>query len=596
MNRRPLVRRARRRLFPLQFEAMESRLLLASLFVTSTADDGSTGTLRWAINQVNENPGPGTIDFDIPGTGVQTIAPLSPLPALTSPVTIDGTSQPGYDPNNPTPMIELTGNLITATGADGLEVSGGNSTIMGLVIDKFTGSGIVLDTLGDDTIVGNYIGLDSSGTKPGYGNGSDGIELVFVSGNTIGGDGVALQNDISGNGGDGIGVYGGSQNVILNNQVGTDVTGETAVANGSDGIFIYQSSNNAIGDGTYAGGNLVSGNELNGIQIVGPASYNSIQGNYVGPDLTGTKAFDVYGISLGNRNAGIELDDVDHTLIGGTTHGAGNLISNNRYDGLRILSGSNDNLVEYNIIGTDISGLKNLANSAQGVFIDNSFNNTIGAPAAGNNISLNQQEGVAIRDSSYGNLVQSNTINGNFLDGLFIDSGSHDNQIGGTNSNTANTISANERFGIFIDGVTNSTVSVIIKTQIVGNQIIYNFGGGISISSADQTTIEGNAVYGNNENGIELQTGVSATTIAVNLISENNLDGILIENGAFGTVVEGNDIGTAPSGQAGFGNGAAGVAMNDGPDNTIGGATAGEGNIREFPGNNLILIRDPGCP
>jgi len=65
---------------------MEPRFLLTAYLVQSTADDGSTCTLRWAINQVNENPGPGTINFDIPGTGVQRIALLSLLPQITNPV------------------------------------------------------------------------------------------------------------------------------------------------------------------------------------------------------------------------------------------------------------------------------------------------------------------------------------------------------------------------------------------------------------------------------------------------------------------------------------------------------------------------------
>ena len=47
-----------------------------------------------------------TIDFDIPGQGVQLIAPISPLPAITKPVLIDGFSQPGYAG---TPLIELSG-------------------------------------------------------------------------------------------------------------------------------------------------------------------------------------------------------------------------------------------------------------------------------------------------------------------------------------------------------------------------------------------------------------------------------------------------------------------------------------------------------
>ena len=54
----------------------------------------------------NEAQGGTTIDFDIPGTGPQIIAPLSALPTITATVTIDGTSQPGYSGK---PLIEILG-------------------------------------------------------------------------------------------------------------------------------------------------------------------------------------------------------------------------------------------------------------------------------------------------------------------------------------------------------------------------------------------------------------------------------------------------------------------------------------------------------
>ncbi len=85
---------------------MEDRTLLSTFLVSNTGDSGP-GSLRQAILDSNAATGAtNTIDFDISGTGVQTIAPLSPLPAITNPVLIDGTSQPGYAG---TPLIELSG-------------------------------------------------------------------------------------------------------------------------------------------------------------------------------------------------------------------------------------------------------------------------------------------------------------------------------------------------------------------------------------------------------------------------------------------------------------------------------------------------------
>ena len=56
----------------------------ATFTVTTTADAGA-GSLRAAIIAANGSPGWDIINFNIPGAGVQTIFPLSQLPALTDP-------------------------------------------------------------------------------------------------------------------------------------------------------------------------------------------------------------------------------------------------------------------------------------------------------------------------------------------------------------------------------------------------------------------------------------------------------------------------------------------------------------------------------
>ena len=60
---------------------------------------GEECTLRAAIQEANKTPGADVINFDIPGTGVNAIAPTFELPAVTGPVTINGYSQPGAQPN-----------------------------------------------------------------------------------------------------------------------------------------------------------------------------------------------------------------------------------------------------------------------------------------------------------------------------------------------------------------------------------------------------------------------------------------------------------------------------------------------------------------
>src|SRR5262249_12931701 len=83
---------------------LQGRLLLSFFAVTTTVDAGP-GSLRQAIADADAVPGPANITFAIPGTGVQTIAPTSPLPPITGSVLIDGSSQPGYAG---TPLIALS--------------------------------------------------------------------------------------------------------------------------------------------------------------------------------------------------------------------------------------------------------------------------------------------------------------------------------------------------------------------------------------------------------------------------------------------------------------------------------------------------------
>ena len=159
-RRRDLAGRHRCRL---ACEVMERRLLLSTYVVTTPADGTSAGTLRWAIENVDADTHPDTIQFKIPGSGVQTIQLSAPLPAIVNSVTIDGTTQPGYEDS---PLIQLDGSQLGAD-SDGLVISAGNSAVRGLAIVGFSGSAIVLNSLGGNVIAGDYLGVLASGTQAG---------------------------------------------------------------------------------------------------------------------------------------------------------------------------------------------------------------------------------------------------------------------------------------------------------------------------------------------------------------------------------------------------------------------------------------------
>ncbi len=98
-------------------------------------------------------PGLDTIDFNIPGDGPHTIAPLSALPAITSPVVIDGYTQgdststvtdDALQNTNATgglnTVLKIVLNGVNAGGTSGLVILAGDSTVRGLAINRFESS------------------------------------------------------------------------------------------------------------------------------------------------------------------------------------------------------------------------------------------------------------------------------------------------------------------------------------------------------------------------------------------------------------------------------------------------------------------------
>src|SRR5262245_1278534 len=58
-----LTRRQRAGFCP-RLESLEDRLTPSTFSVLNTSDDGSAGSLRWAVGQANLHPGADSIDFD----------------------------------------------------------------------------------------------------------------------------------------------------------------------------------------------------------------------------------------------------------------------------------------------------------------------------------------------------------------------------------------------------------------------------------------------------------------------------------------------------------------------------------------------------
>jgi uncharacterized protein (TIGR02145 family) len=196
--------------------------------IVINVNDNSIGSLRYAMNYANSTVGKDIITFSIPGYGPFTIQPQTALPAITDPVIIDGYSQPGASATSPILLIEIDGTNAGA-GSNGLTISGGSSTVKGLVINRFAGGGIQITNSGGNIILGNYIGVDVMGESP-EGNSGNGIQIINGSSNNkIGGVNFGEGNLISGNNGAGI-------SVLSSVAIGNLITSNSIYSNGGLGI------------------------------------------------------------------------------------------------------------------------------------------------------------------------------------------------------------------------------------------------------------------------------------------------------------------------------------------------------------------------
>jgi hypothetical protein len=540
-------------------EALEDRQLMS--VVTNTNDSGP-GSLRQAILDCNASHQFEIIKFDIPGTFVHTISPLTPLPVITNSIAIDGYSQPGASGNTLSSgddaniLIQLRGTDIK-TASDGLNLAAGG-TVMGLAISGFQGAQIHI-TSGTGSIRGNFIGTTPAGTAQAQPSTGTGVELDNCKQCLLGGTDAAGRNIISGNG-IGVRVLNSTPVFVEGNYIGTDATGKVGIGNTRAGVFLDNSPSAVIGGNGNGGRNVISASSGGaGVIISGDKSKgNLVQNNYIGIDVTGMKA-------LANGTGVLVTLGASSNTIGGNP-GLGNIISGNTADGVQIIGGA-FNHVAGNIIGLSADITKALANQGCGVEIDNSRGNTVddtNGPGQGNLsqlIECNGKDGVRIVGPAGVNIVAGNAIRSNRGDGIFIQN-SPMNTIGGASAVRSNNITLNGKAGVEISGA--GAKSNVIVGNTIGSEFKGNTGPGVLISNAPDNFVgatpaaDANVIAGN-------QIGVSIT----GAVSKGNL-------------VQGNFIGVDARLQLGglWANLGHGVFIGDGASsNTIGGQVPGAPNF-----------------
>ena len=439
-----------------------------SSFIVTNTNDAGAGSLRQAILNTNASAGPDVISFAIAAAGVQTITLTSLLPAITDSVTIDGTTQPGFPG---TPIIELNGNGLAGNG---FNITAFDTTIRGLIINRFGSNGIVLRD-GLSIVEGSYIGTNAAGDAA-LANGQAGI-LILSHNNRIGGTTLASRNVISGNTARGILISDASaiHNVIQGNFIGTNAAGSAAVPNGFDGVTVSGGFENQIGGTSAGAGNVISGNTQNGIQISGATAVNTrIEGNRIGTNGVGTAA-------IPNVVDGVSVTDAPSTIVGGAGTGALNLLSGNGRLAVALVRASGT-VIRGNLIGTDVSGTLALGNLS-GISVNTSANCIVGGTEAGegNVIRFNAGFGVAVNAESLSTRILGNAISDNA--GLGIDLtplGLTANDAGDADSGANNL----QNFPVLtaaaggVEGTLNSLPNTTFRIEFFGNTACDASGNG----------------------------------------------------------------------------------------------------------------------
>jgi outer membrane protein OmpA-like peptidoglycan-associated protein len=477
---------AARSVHPVAFAATLVLTLLpaaatAAVFTVTSSLDAGEGTLRAAILAANATPATDDIAFSVsvgdPGfnaaTGVVTIRPQTPLPIISQPVVLDGSTQPTFVSR---PTIVLDGSEAGA-GASGLQVTGGESTLSGLVIVNFSNDGLAISGAGGNVVELMTIGYNPHvvGDAP---NGSSGVALSDSPNNRIGSTVATRRVVVSGNDNAGILISGDQPgNRVIGCYVGLDSAGLAAIPNGDSGITVRDSDRVVtIGGDAPADGNVISGNGEHGIELDGDAVENTvIAHNIIGLDATGT-------VTRANGEDGINV----RGATGGTIRN--NLISGNLASGIALLSDASDWSIEANEIGLARDG-DTEGNTLHGVRIFDARDNLIGGEGEARNvISGNAGSGVQVAGTSVDNTIENNEIGwprfdqddafSNDLDGITVNGAAGTLILG-------NRIAGNGRDGVRVlgDGATG--------TEISENQIISNGGLGIDLGGDGRTLNDG---------------------------------------------------------------------------------------------------------
>ena len=378
--------------------------------------------------------------------------------------------------------VNAAGTAALGNGEAGVDIDSGarNNIVGGVgagnVISGNTQNGVEIDGVGTtgNVVLGNYVGLNAAGNIA-IANQLSGIAVTGAAGNTIGGTAGGAGNVASGNMRDGIALVSANGNLVQGNYVGTDQSGNFAVANHEDGVYVLDGSSNTIGGAASGAANLLSGNLWHGLELRGAATDNVVEGNFAGLNAAGN-------VAIANSLSGILLNGASGNTIGGTAVGAGNVLSGNFQDGITGF-GASDSLIQGNYVGTDWTGSFAIGNREDGIYLQDGSNNTVGGAslAAGNLLSGNLWSGLTFWGAGSGNVAQGNYI--------------------GTDAFGAAPL-GNGRAGVYVGTTGAATIGGTAAAE--SNVIAYNGWDGVALMAGTGHSVLGNSIHSNAEQAIDI--------------------------------------------------------------------------------------------
>ncbi|MDB5257810.1 MAG: hypothetical protein JWM14_2505 [Chitinophagaceae bacterium] len=420
---------------------------------------GTSGSLRYCITTANITAGataaaPHIIQFAAGGTG--TITLTSNLPALATPIFIDGSTATGYSFWNP--KVRLVGFSMLLNNA-----SGSDSHLKGIVLSNGSPHAVDINGVNNLMIEECFIGTDLAGAAD-EGTANHGILVQLNSGLTI------KNCIVSGHGAHGILAINSTNLTVMGCHIGLNKAGTAAIANGAFGILLLDASNNAkiggLAGGTTDSMNVISGNGQVAIGLQGSAKSNiRVIRNYIGVNKAGSAA-------LGNQFGINDAGSVTNFLV------QGNVVSASTAQGMYFLN-TVSLVIKGNYLGVDATGMFSIPNGSNSLDLNGANGAIIGGSAAADaNVSSGTggpgQHGIVLQGGSRTNncIIKGNYIgtnkNGQAITGVgnqgygIVIKGTN-NIVGGTAAGEANIISGNKQMGVLLtDGDGN---------QVIGNLI-----------------------------------------------------------------------------------------------------------------------------